>query len=68
MDYWIIFYDVSNLKVHIENSTYEGNSTQKNNGSDNVNTPSKAYPPSRESLCWMWWGWATPVPKEMISV
>ena len=22
--------------------------------------PCKAYHPRRESLCWMWWGWATP--------
>jgi len=30
--------------------------------------PSTAYPPRRESLCWMWWGWATPRFKEMILV
>ena len=30
--------------------------------------PSKAYPPRWESLCWMWWEWATPRFKEMISV
>ena len=29
---------------------------------------SKAYPPRRESLCWMWRGWATPRFKEMMSV